>query len=189
MLLRMAVRKSRLRPVPSVGDLAPHIQVPRSTTIMTNLDRPSSRKVEATSGPVRDVLERVLRETNSVAIVGLGANPERPIFAVAEYLQEQGLTLVPIHPSAGRVLGERALRHLDEVPADRTPDTLMLAVRPEVGREVVAAAIRKGRIRRLWLQPGAEDEAIEAQARAAGFDVVSGHCMMHEYKGRLERMA
>ncbi len=50
-------------------------------------------------------LAKLLRETKTIAVVGLSSNPSRPSHQVASYLQEQGYRIVPVNPNCREVLG------------------------------------------------------------------------------------
>lgn len=134
----------------------------------------------------RGEIERVLRTACSVAIVGLGDSPERPIHDVATFLLDEGLTVYPVHPRATAVLGLPVLRSIGQLPTGTSVDVAVLAVRPAVGDEVVGEIVADGRIGNVWFQPGAEQRSTLEKARARGLTVVAGHCMMAEYKRLLD---
>jgi len=48
---------------------------------------------------------RILRQAESVALVGVSANPLRSSNFVATYLQRTGLRLYPVNPNYDEVLG------------------------------------------------------------------------------------
>ncbi|WP_017538576.1 CoA-binding protein [Nocardiopsis halophila] len=60
---------------------------------------------------VRDVL----RGCEVWAVIGLGGAPARPADRVARFLRSRGERIVPVHPSAATVLGERGHASLAEV--------------------------------------------------------------------------
>ena len=65
------------------------------------------------------VIDRMLDEGKTWAIVGLGNNPWRTAYSIAQELQERGKRIVPIHPSADgelKVLGELVYPTLADVP-------------------------------------------------------------------------
>jgi predicted CoA-binding protein len=128
-------------------------------------------------------IDRLL-DGHTVAVPGLGGNPDRPAFGVAEYLQRHGYRIVPIHPTADEVLGEKAYRSLVEVPFDI--DVVDVFRRAEYLGEVVDDAIAKGVRAGIWGQLSVIDEAAAERARAAGMAVVMDLCMKveHERRGR-----
>ena len=126
-------------------------------------------------------IDRLL-DARTVAVPGLGNRPERPAYDVAEYLQANGYRIVPIHPTAEEVLGEKVYRSLVEVPFDI--DVVDVFRRAEYLEEVVDDAIAKGVKLGIWGQLSVVDEAAAAKARAAGLTMVMDLCMLVEHEKR-----
>ena len=59
-------------------------------------------------------IERVLRETRRIAILGASSDRGRPSFGVFRYLVHQGFDCVPVNPNERAVLGVTAFRTLAE---------------------------------------------------------------------------
>ena len=55
-----------------------------------------------------DLVEEQLRNSQTIAVVGLSDNPERFSYRVAKYLQEQGYKIIPVNPMLDEVLGEKS---------------------------------------------------------------------------------
>jgi uncharacterized protein len=126
-------------------------------------------------------IDRLL-DAQTVAVPGLGNRPERPAYEVAEYLQANGYRIVPIHPTAGEVLGEKVYRSLVEVPFEI--DVVDVFRRAYYLEDVVDDAIAKGVRLGVWGQLSVVDEAAAAKARAAGLTVVMDRCMQVEHERR-----
>ena len=62
-----------------------------------------------------ETIERVLAR-GTWAVVGLTANPRRPAYGVARFLQQQGKKIVPVNPKAEPVHGEQGYATLADVP-------------------------------------------------------------------------
>jgi uncharacterized protein len=132
-----------------------------------------------------ELIEQVLRDTGTVAIVGLSDRVDRPAWEIALFLQDIGLTVIPVHPSATVVHGERAVPAITELPADAEVDTAVLFVRPEIGAGVVDQIIGCGGINTIWMQPGATERHAADRAEAAGIRVVRDRCIKVEYQKRI----
>ena len=132
-------------------------------------------------GVANSDIERLL-DARTVAVPGLGNRPERPAYEVAEYLQRNGYRIVPIHPTATEVLGEKVYRSLVDVPFDI--DVVDVFRRAEYLGEVVDDAIAKGVHAGIWGQLSVVDEAAAERARAAGMAVVMDLCMKVEHERR-----
>ena len=63
-----------------------------------------------------DNLRFMLRDCQTWAVVGLSGDPSRTAYRIAQFLQERGKRVVPIHPEANHVLGEDGYPSLAEVP-------------------------------------------------------------------------
>jgi len=80
------------------------------------------------------LIDRILSDSRTIAVVGLSEKPERPSHGVARYLQERGFRIIPVNPNVREVLGEKAYPSLREIPG--SVDLVDVFRRPE---EVVPA--------------------------------------------------
>ena len=126
-----------------------------------------------------DVIEKILRESKTIAVVGLSPDPTRPSHGVARYLQAQGYKIIPVNPKAEEVLGETSYPDLASVP--EAVDVVDIFRRPEHVPAIVEAAIAKG-ARAVWMQEGIVHQETAARARAAGLMVVMDRCMLKEHR-------
>ena len=133
--------------------------------------------------PIADIL----KNSKTVAVVGLSDKPERASAHVAEYLQQQGYRIVPVNPNlAGQqILGQpvhaslqeaadalaRAGQRIDIVDCFRKSEDMA-----QVAREAVQ--VRAGC---LWMQLGVVNKSAADLATAAGLDVVMDRCMKIEH--------
>lgn len=120
-----------------------------------------------------EVIRRLLADTKTWAVVGLGDNPGRPAYGVARFLQQQGKRIVPVHPSARSVHGEQAYPTLSDIPFH--VDVVDVFRRSEAAGAVADEAIRIG-AGAVWFQLGVTDEAAAERVRAAGMDMVVDRC-------------
>jgi predicted CoA-binding protein len=123
-------------------------------------------------------LRRILQENRVVAVVGLSADPMRPSYFAAKYLQDQGFRIIPVNPRYESVLGERCYASLEDIP--EPVELVDLFQRSEQVRPFVEQAIRIG-ARVVWMQLGIVDEPAAEKARAAGLEVVMNRCVKIEY--------
>lgn len=126
-------------------------------------------------------IDRLLTVPGRWAVVGLSTNAERPAYGVAAYLQALGHTIVPVHPRAETVHGERGYARLADVP--ERVDVVDLFVNSRRVGAIVDEAIALG-APAVWLQLDVEDAAAEERARAAGLVVVVDACPKIEGRRR-----
>ena len=97
-----------------------------------------------------------------VAVVG--ASSDRRKFgnrALRAYIQ-QGFTVLAINPNEAEVEGLKTYASVLDVPGPI--DMVSFYVPPEIGVRVIDEIARKG-IPEVWLNPGAESDALIARAR------------------------
>lgn len=134
--------------------------------------------------PTVEEINAILRDSRTIAVVGLSPRPDRPSHEVAAYLQRQGYRVIPVNPNVTEVLGERAYPRLEEVP--ERIDIVDVFRRPTEIGPVVDAAIAL-HVPVLWLQLGVVNEGEAARARAAGVRVVMDRCIAIEHDRRRTR--
>jgi predicted CoA-binding protein len=128
-----------------------------------------------------ELIDKILAETSSIAVVGLSSRRRRAGYYVPAYLQEQGYRIIPVNPFLEEALGETAYPDLTAVP--HPIDLVLLFRRSDQVRPFVEEAIQIG-ANAVWMQQNIVDEAAAALARDAGLDVVMDACMMVEHRRR-----
>ncbi|AXI77839.1 CoA-binding protein [Peterkaempfera bronchialis] len=119
-------------------------------------------------------VREILTGTGDVwAVVGLSGNTGRAAYGVARVLQRFGKKVVPVHPKAETVHGERGYRSLAEVPFP--VDVVDVFVNSELAGAVADEAVAVG-ARAVWFQLGVVDEAAYARVRGAGLPMVMDRC-------------
>ena len=121
----------------------------------------------------------LLRNSHTIAVVGLSGKRFRPSYGVSEYMQSAGYRIIPVNPNERQVLGETSYATLDEVPG--AVDIVNIFRRSEYVPEIVEAAIRRG-VRAIWMQEGVVHEAAAERARQAGLEVVMDRCILKEHR-------
>jgi len=128
-----------------------------------------------------EVINRILDECRTIAVVGLSSNPMRPSYGVARYLQQQGYRIIPVNPNESEVLGEKAYANLADLPEKF--DLVDIFRRSEEAGAHVDEAIRLG-VKAVWLQEGVIDEEAVGRALEAGLMVVMDRCILKEHMRR-----
>lgn len=123
-------------------------------------------------------LRRILQENRVVAVVGLSADPMRPSYFAAKYLQDHGYRIIPVNPHHDTVLGEKCYGSLEEIP--EPVEMVDLFQRSEHVEPFVEQAIRIG-ARIVWMQLGIVNEKAAQKALTAGLEVVMNRCVKIEY--------
>jgi uncharacterized protein len=127
--------------------------------------------------PANSEIEALLRRARTIAVLGLSETEGKPSHNVAKNLQQFGYRIVPVNPTATRILGERAWPDLESALKGAGPiDIVDVFRRPEHVAGIVDEAIRL-KVPALWLQEGVVDAAAAEAARAAGIFTVMDRCI------------
>ena len=126
-------------------------------------------------------LQQILRDTRTVAVVGVSDNPAQPSNEVYQYLARfSSFELYPVNPNISEIDGKPVYSSLAELPV--VPDMVDVFRRyddlPVVLTEVLALNPRP---KYLWLQQGLWHEKVGEQAQAAGLRVVMDRCLKVDY--------
>lgn len=128
-----------------------------------------------------EVIDRMLSEGKTIAVVGLSSDASRASNSVSRYMQSHGYRIIPVNPNETSVLGERVYAQLEDVT--ETIDLVNIFRRSEEAGRHVDEAIRLG-AGGVWLQEEVIDEAAARRALEAGLDVVMDRCILKEHLER-----
>ena len=131
------------------------------------------------------VIARLLTTPATWAVVGLSNDVSRTAYGVARWMHEAlGHRIIPVHPRAQEVWGERGYPSLTQIP-DGTVVTVVdcFVNSSRVGAVVDEAILNQDRlgIEAVWLQLGVIDRDAAQRAVSSGIDVVMDTCPMIEY--------
>jgi predicted CoA-binding protein len=115
------------------------------------------------------------------AVVGLSNNPDRAAFGVSKLLIEKGHTVIPVHPKAETVHGQKGYAKLSDIPVPI--DVVDIFVNSDLAGAVVNEAIEVG-AKGVWLQLDVIDAGAVTRAKDAGLLAIMNHCPAIEYKKR-----
>ena len=135
--------------------------------------------------PSNTLLREILRETKTIAYVGVSANPIRPSHFVARYMHYRGYRVIPVNPGqAGKVLfGEVVRSNLSEL-SDTNVDMIDIFRRSEAVPKIVADALEYllPHLKTIWMQIGVQNKESAKQACAHGLNVIQNRCPKIEYQ-------
>jgi predicted CoA-binding protein len=125
-----------------------------------------------------DRIRRILRNSRTLAVVGLSAQWHRPSYFAAKYMQEHGYRVIPVNPMYEEILGEKCYKSLRDIPAkvDVVDCFRKSAEIPALAEEAIAIGAKV-----LWMQLGVTNPAARAKAEAAGLEVIENRCVKIEH--------
>lgn len=125
-------------------------------------------------------IRRILRDVNTVAMVGASTNWNRPSYFAMKYMQDKGYRVIPVNPrSAGEtLLGEEVVASLTDITvpvdmvdifqrSDRVPPVVDQAI--EIGAKIV------------WMQLTVRHDEAARKAEDAGLTVIMDRCPKIEF--------
>ncbi len=131
------------------------------------------------------LIQRVIHNAKTVAVVGLSSNHLRASYFVGFYLKRHGYRVIPVNPRESAILGEKSYASLVDVPVPvdivnvfRAPDAL-----PGIARDAVAIGAKN-----LWCQFTVINEDGGRIAEAGGLSVVMDRCIKVEHARYVGRM-
>lgn len=124
-------------------------------------------------------IRNLIKESRTIAIVGVSDKPERPSYGVAKYLLEHShYTVFLVNPMLESALGEKVYHSLSEIPEHI--DLVDVFRKSSDCIEVLADAITVG-ADAIWLQLGITSPEVSEAGTAAGITVVMDRCLKVDY--------
>lgn len=119
-------------------------------------------------------LSEILKKTKTIAVVGASTHPHKPSHHVPADLIKAGYTIIPVHPKADQIFGQRAYPTLAEIP---TPVDMVNVFRPsaevaDITRQAVAINAPV-----VWVQEGIFSEEAAQIAQDAGVTYLENICL------------
>jgi predicted CoA-binding protein len=124
-------------------------------------------------------ISELLRNSKTVAIVGISDKPDRPSYGVARYLIENShFDLYFVNPLLEEILGKKVYKTLKDIPV--AIDIVDVFRKPADCPEVLAESIEIG-AKAIWLQLGIDVPEVEEKGTDAGLQVVMDRCIKIDY--------
>ena len=123
----------------------------------------------------KESLRLILKNINSIALVGASADPGRDSYKVMEYLIKKGYEVFPINPKQAynRILGKKCFSNLQEI--EQKIDMVDIFRKKEFVMDITKDAIKLG-VEVIWTQEGIIDEESAITAQNEGIIFVSNEC-------------
>jgi predicted CoA-binding protein len=140
------------------------------------------------------LIRELMADPGIWVVVGLSTNQARAAYHVARWLKhEQHKGIIPVHPKAETVDGDRGYASLADIPDGtdiKVVDCFVNSSRVGAVVDQVIEHRERLQIDAVWLQEGVIDEDAAERARSAGLGVVMDTCPKVEHpKVRSEGMA
>jgi hypothetical protein len=137
------------------------------------------------------VIDEMLREARTIAVVGMSDKTWRASYNIGQYLAENDYRVIPVNPVLGEVMGLKCYPDLKAADA---------AVRAETGKGIdlvnvfraseyvppIVDDVIRLKIPYLWLQDGVVHDESVGRARVAGVKCVQDDCILRRHAARPE---
>lgn len=124
--------------------------------------------------------KEMMDSVQTIAVVGISRNPEKPARRIPSYMASHGYEVIPVNPFVDRVLGKDAM---DSLPEVTQPVDMVLVFRPsEEAARIAEVAMAREEKPIIWLQEGIQADHVAARAREAGITVVQDLCIFKVHK-------
>lgn len=127
-------------------------------------------------------LEEILKNSKTIAIIGLSDNPNRPSYQVAKYFISQGFTIIPVNPTIDSVFGLKSYPSFSDIPSSIEIDIADIFRRSEQVLPIVKEIIKSDQKPIIWFQEGILNLEAETLAKENGLEVISGICLMKAHQ-------
>ena len=121
----------------------------------------------------------ILKNSKTIAVVGLSPKQDRPSYGVTRYLQSHGYKIYPVNPNETEILGEKSSPDLNSLSV--IPDIVNVFRRSESVFPIVDECIAKG-VKCIWFQLGVINyEAID-KANKNNIRTIVDKCILIEHR-------
>ncbi|CAG9613309.1 putative protein YccU [Bacillus rhizoplanae] len=128
--------------------------------------------------PTRAEIGEILKNSKTIAVVGLSDNPDRTSYMVSKAMQDAGYRIIPVNPKVSEVLGEKAVKSLAEIKEH--VDIVNVFRRSEFLMDV-AKEFAKIEADIFWAQLGIQDEETYRFLKEKGYTVIMDRCIKVEH--------
>jgi predicted CoA-binding protein len=108
------------------------------------------------------------------AIIGVSRNSRKFGNAILKDMRKKGYHLIPVHPEADKLEGEKCYKSLSDIPFP--VDGAILNIKPDETEKVVED-INSAGIKRVWMQQGSGSKKAIEYCINYGISVISGECI------------
>ena len=127
----------------------------------------------------------ILKEAETIAVVGCSPRSTRTSHRIALYLQDAGYRVIPVNPHRDELIGTTCYPDVQSIPDDVQVDIANIFRRPQytadMVRDALARAEKTGRQPVVWTQLGVSSQEAERLAQEAGLPYVKNRCIMVEH--------
>ena len=132
------------------------------------------------------LIAEMLRNSKTIAVVGMSDKTSRASHHIGKYLAENGYRVLPVNPVLQEVLGMKCYPDLEAAQQAALAETgkgidLVDVFRASDAVPPIVEDVIRLQIPYLWLQDGVEHAGAVAKARAAGVGCIENDCIYRRH--------
>ena len=131
-------------------------------------------------------INEILKNVKTVAIIGCSAKQYRTSHLIANYLLEQGFTIIPINPNEEEVLDLKCLNSIKDIPSDSDVDIVNIFRNKkytfDMVQEIVEWSDKTGQKPAIWTQLDVSTDKSKELAEKNDLPYVENRCIMVEHR-------
>ncbi len=124
-------------------------------------------------------VDSFLKKANVFAVVGVSTNTSKYGYKVYMDLKKSGYSVFPVNPKHDFIGDDMCYSSLSELPLK--PDVVVFVVPPSVVLSLLPECLSL-KIDKVWLQPGAESQAVIDYCKSNSIACLHDQCIMLSHK-------
>ena len=125
-----------------------------------------------------DQVKAILRDSKTIAVVGLSDNWQRPSNFAVKYMKNHGYKIIPVNPRYSEILGEKCYANLREIP--ESVDIVDCFRKEADLPSILDDSLHIG-AKCLWQQLGIMNLKVASIAASSGMNVIVDRCVKIEH--------
>lgn len=131
-------------------------------------------------------LEKKLRDTKTIAVIGCSDKQYRTSYQIAEYLKKVAYDILPVNPNIQSCMGIEAYGSILEIPGSRQVGIIDIfrnkRYTAEMVAEIVEWSTKTGQKPLIWTQLDVSTDRAKETALNAGLPYMENRCLMVEHR-------
>ena len=131
-------------------------------------------------------MSAVLRNAETIAVVGASPRPGRTSHDIAQYLIRQGYTVIPVNPHRDTLFGVPCYPDLQSIPADHRIDIVNIFRRSDKTAGVIQDLLARIEATEerpvVWTQFGVSSPEATRLIQEADLPYIHEHCIYVEHR-------
>ncbi len=129
----------------------------------------------------------ILKQTKTIAIVGLSPDESKASNMVAKYMLKAGYEIIPIYPKEDEILGQKVYRSIEEVP--QRIDMVNMFRKGSFAKDLYEQIKKRDDVKFFWLQLGIVNNEVGEEVLKDGLGFVQSKCLKIEHEKFKEELA